>query len=170
MSDGRVYFIRCGVDGPIKIWFSRDVPGRLRQLQTGQPQKLRVLRAMRGDPALEAWLHRRFAAHRLDGEWFAPHPELLSYIIDNTLAPDERPRPVPTPAQRAADAFPMTPMDREELARQARAVREMLAAKAPKKTAEQFAREASNENAARLVEQADVLRDCAAAQRRRESR
>ncbi len=100
MSRGRVYFIQMGDDGPIKIGLSVNPARRRRQLQTGQPERLRVLRAMAGDKALEAFLHRRFAAHHIADEWFRPHREILRYIIDNTLAKDE---------SRAAVAPPPSP-------------------------------------------------------------
>lgn len=151
-DDGFVYFIQGQDDGPIKIGFTRDVAGRLRQLQTGHHDRLRVLRSMRGDKALEAWLHRRFAAHRLTGEWFTPHRDLLRYIIDNTLADDERARASrrkEIEARTAAYTPPQPAMAPTDLAQQARTLREMLAAR--KARHEELARKAAAERAAVAV-------------------
>jgi hypothetical protein len=126
--DGLVYFIQSGDDGPIKIGFTRNLAARLRQLQTGHPAKLRVLRAFRGDERLEAWLHRHFAAHRLNGEWFTPHRDLLRYLVDHA-APERRPGRVEAPP--AAPSGPV--LSPEELAAGARAARLALAAKFPRK-------------------------------------
>lgn len=54
----------------VKIGTSRDVPRRLRALQTSSPHALEVLWQGRGGPALEAHLHERFATRRVRGEWF----------------------------------------------------------------------------------------------------
>jgi hypothetical protein len=75
-----VYFIG-GEDGPIKIGFTTELPSRLRSLQNSSPVPIRLLAAVHGDRALEAEYHRRFAAHRLHGEWF----ERASVIIDELV-------------------------------------------------------------------------------------
>lgn len=131
MSRGRVYFIQAGDDGPIKIGYTENLPARIKQLQTGQPQRMRVLRSMSGDRALETFLHRKFAAHRMAGEWFHPHRDILRYIIDNTLAKDERSATQTAQSRQTSDTAPpgAAPMPRSELARRAREVREQLAAK-----------------------------------------
>lgn len=66
-----VYFIRQGVAGPVKIGVANDAVKRLRQLQTNQPIPLKIIRLLEGDRAEEAKLHTRFAAQRLNGEWFS---------------------------------------------------------------------------------------------------
>lgn len=77
-----VYFIRSGgPDGFIKIGVtSGRVEARLSSLQTGNPHKLTVLATIDGGPEVELKLHRRFAAFRVDGEWFRAAPELLAFI------------------------------------------------------------------------------------------
>lgn len=82
---GWVYFIQHGatVSGAIKIGTTQGNPyARLRALQTGAPEPLRLLAAIDGGPLEERALHQRFAAHRLraDGEWFAASAELLAFI------------------------------------------------------------------------------------------
>ncbi len=64
----------------IKIGWSGQVATRLAQLQTGNPDPVRLLATMPGGRALERRLHERFADARLAGEWFAATPELMAYI------------------------------------------------------------------------------------------
>lgn len=71
-----VYAIRCTFTGRIKIGISRGVRVRLAELQTGSPTELEVLATMPGDALDESVIHQSLAAHRLHGEWFAPHPEV----------------------------------------------------------------------------------------------
>lgn len=74
-----LYFIRSET-GPIKIGISVDPTQRLRNLQTAHPHKLELICVIAGGGGLEAEYHKRFAAHRLTGEWFAPHPDILAEI------------------------------------------------------------------------------------------
>ena len=78
-----VYFVQEGDDGPVKIGTAglRNVMSRVGGLQTGNPRKLHLRRVVRGGAGLEVTLQRRYAAHRIRGEWFEPHPELLEIAI-----------------------------------------------------------------------------------------
>lgn len=75
----KIYFI-AALKGPIKIGLALNPRDRLRGLQTSHPKKLRLLADTPGDHGLEASYHHRFAAHRLHGEWFAPHADILDEI------------------------------------------------------------------------------------------
>lgn len=75
-----VYFIQAEQGGPIKIGVCRDPHARLASLQTCNPLKLRILGVVEGVEKDERRLHRRFAATRLQGEWFEPSGELLEYV------------------------------------------------------------------------------------------
>jgi hypothetical protein len=79
--DGRadLYIIQSAA-GPIKIGISVNPRGRLKGLQTAHPWKLSLLCVIPGGCALEAQYHARFAEHRLHGEWFSPHPDILAEI------------------------------------------------------------------------------------------
>lgn len=73
-SAGRIYFVRSGSRGPVKIgWTSGPVELRVAELQCGNPETLRVCHVIE-DMAKsdEAALHRRFASLRIRGEWFDP--------------------------------------------------------------------------------------------------
>jgi len=74
-----VYFIRSG-DGPIKIGIAQDVEKRRRSLQTAHPAPLVTLATTDGGFQKERAYHRKFAKHRLEGEWFAPHADILAEI------------------------------------------------------------------------------------------
>lgn len=59
-----VYFIG-EEDGPIKIGVSKDPVGRLRNMQTGNPRRLRVEHVLLGDMALEKLLHEFWEPHAI---------------------------------------------------------------------------------------------------------
>lgn len=73
-----VYFIQQGNDGPIKIGYAADVEKRLATLQVGNPTPLNLLGVHKGTMKTEKELHKRFAEHRLSGEWFVPTPEIYN--------------------------------------------------------------------------------------------
>lgn len=82
-----VYFIEAG--DYIKIGYSRDPIGRLSQIRKGGGTKApdgldtsnaRVLAVEQGTQMDESNLHRRFAEHRVTGEWFQKNERLTHYI------------------------------------------------------------------------------------------
>lgn len=90
-----VYVIQMGHDGPLKIGVAISPQWRLRELQVGNPAELRIVTTFSGGFDLEQALHRKCAAHRMKGEWFHPHPDVLA-IIDAEVR-----RPGRTSAKRA---------------------------------------------------------------------
>lgn len=92
-----VYFVQSGSSGPIKIGFAKNAGVRLRGLQTGSHEKLRLLCAIPGGRALEAALHKAFKDARLDGEWFKPTPALVA--LTREIASTSK---VSKPSRRAA--------------------------------------------------------------------
>ncbi|NML11618.1 GIY-YIG nuclease family protein [Sphingobium sp. AR-3-1] len=89
----RAVYFAAADDGPIKIGATCDVGRRLRELRTKSKQDLRLLAAVDGGMFAEMLYHSRFAAHRLHGEWFVRHPDILAEIA--RLNP---PRPTTTRA------------------------------------------------------------------------
>jgi hypothetical protein len=85
-DDGAVSFLYCiaandaGEAGPSKLGLARDMERRVRQLQTGHPQRLKVwaCREVRADRVryLEWALHAHPALRRVRmvGEWFSIAP------------------------------------------------------------------------------------------------
>ena len=81
---GKVYFIQAGVNGAIKIGYTDNVGKRLKQIQTGNPHKLNLLKVVNGGFDVESSIHKLFSEYRLEGEWFTPSREIMEYIdIDN---------------------------------------------------------------------------------------
>ena len=56
----------------VKIGISKHIEKRIRQLQTGSPQELKLMGQIKSknDRDLEAELHKKYSANRLHGEWF----------------------------------------------------------------------------------------------------
>jgi hypothetical protein len=84
----RVYFLRQGTTGPIKIGFTVDLQGRIAALQTSNPYPVILMGSVPGDQAVEREAHVQFAHLRLHGEWFRPEPELLAFIDDVLAQPE----------------------------------------------------------------------------------
>lgn len=76
-NDTWLYFIQAG-SGPVKIGVARNPIERIATLQTAHYERLRILGCMWSSRSYEGHLHRRFAAHRVSGEWFAPVPEIIA--------------------------------------------------------------------------------------------
>lgn len=80
---GFVYFIQRGGTGPIKIGWTRRIEARLRELQTGNAERL-TLRALAAcSRSYERLVHKILAPFRISGEWFMCHPEVLSCIEEH---------------------------------------------------------------------------------------
>lgn len=79
-AEQQVYFICNPTTSRIKIGISIQPKARLRALETSCGERLELLAVIDGGREMEKDLHRRFAVSRGVGEWFDPHPDLLSYI------------------------------------------------------------------------------------------
>lgn len=77
---GRQVYFAAASGGPIKIGASCDVARRLRELRTKTKQDLGLLAVADGGMFAEFMYQHRFASHRLHGEWFARHPDILAEI------------------------------------------------------------------------------------------
>lgn len=75
-----IYFIKNISNGQIKIGFADSPNKRLTDLQTGSSDRLVLIKSIEGDRAAEAELHKQFALHRLNGEWFTPADEIVQFI------------------------------------------------------------------------------------------
>ena len=80
-----IYFIQAGEKGPIKIGTTRLLIKRYITLQTGNHEKLTLLRVVKGDRKQETHLHKTFRKHQLRGEWYWPCQDVVDYI--NSLPP-----------------------------------------------------------------------------------
>lgn len=85
-----VYFIRCGKTGPVKIGSAINVKRRLGVLQSGNHEKLTILRQAPGDVPEERWLQRHFKARRIAREWFSFDEQMLTIEIPSLGDPEQR--------------------------------------------------------------------------------
>lgn len=70
-TNGYVYLIQGTIIPLVKIGFCREWPEqRLKDLQLGSPDFLRIVGTMRGSRHLEKYLHDYFSIYRHHGEWF----------------------------------------------------------------------------------------------------
>ncbi|MGE0714821.1 MAG: GIY-YIG nuclease family protein [Alphaproteobacteria bacterium] len=77
-----IYFVQAA-SGPIKVGFSHRPYARFGALRAGNAERLTMLGCMPGTLRDEAELHDRFAASRVNGEWFRPDDALVKFIADN---------------------------------------------------------------------------------------
>jgi hypothetical protein len=75
-----VYFIRCGVDGPIKIGTAGDAHQRLRDLSCASPYPLSLIGTIAGGQPLERRIHKALRDFRIHLEWFRPERRVLDFI------------------------------------------------------------------------------------------
>lgn len=78
---GYVYFIADAKLRHVKIGFSKNPWARVKEFQTGRPEKLAVVATVKTTEISEASVHDLFAAERMAGEWFA-HSRKLSAVIN----------------------------------------------------------------------------------------
>lgn len=86
----RVYFIATADEQFLKIGCSVDVESRLKNLQTSQHARLRLLGIIEGDEEVEAQWHRRFRHLRQSGEWFRYTGDLRDAIQSEVAVPERR--------------------------------------------------------------------------------
>tara|TARA_B100000035_G_scaffold269211_1_gene242999 strand:- start:370 stop:675 length:306 start_codon:yes stop_codon:yes gene_type:complete len=71
MNKDSLYIIQSDVTGMIKIGRSKDPQKRLKQLQTGNPNKLKLIVEFKEQGWKEKILHEKLNKYRLEGEWFS---------------------------------------------------------------------------------------------------
>jgi hypothetical protein len=80
----KVYFLKCNLSGKIKIGRTKGKRSdRIQALSGASPGGLTLLGIIEKD--IENELHKKFAKHRLNGEWFEPVEEILDYINQHSL-------------------------------------------------------------------------------------
>jgi hypothetical protein len=75
-----ICYFASAQNGQIKIGFTDHPKSRLKALRTAHGRGVEYLAHAYGGRIREAAYHFQFAPHRLHGEWFAPHPDILSEI------------------------------------------------------------------------------------------
>lgn len=79
---GHVYLILNVALHQVKIGKAKNVTRRLKGLQTSTGADLALLASFEADDATaaERSLHEKFAAHHINREWFAMHPDILAHF------------------------------------------------------------------------------------------
>jgi hypothetical protein len=54
-------------------------------LRSASFEPLELLGLIEGTAARERELHKRFSVHRIGGEWFLPHEDILTYFNENSV-------------------------------------------------------------------------------------
>ena len=72
-----------GAPGVLKIGFTTNVAGRFSNLRASVPMELSVLGLLRASRDVERDLHKRFAAHRLRGEWYRDINEIREFFASD---------------------------------------------------------------------------------------
>ena len=75
-----IYFIQAGENGPIKIGNAQNPRDRLKDLQVGNHETLRLIATIPGGPDREREIHRDLEVFCYRGEWFCPNGEVFDYI------------------------------------------------------------------------------------------
>lgn len=84
-----IYFARAAT-GQIKIGSTGYMEDRLAGLRGQSPVAIDLLLVIPGDRRREFQYHAQFAPHRLHGEWFDPHPDIIAEITrlrSNSMVP-----------------------------------------------------------------------------------
>jgi hypothetical protein len=86
-----IYIIKIKGRSYVKIGYSIDPQKRLKELQTGNHQKLELLKVFDGSRELEYEFHTLFAGNRVQGEWFNYNrgPSLLKFCVLALLQNDK---------------------------------------------------------------------------------
>lgn len=76
-----IYFITEGNSiNYVKIGYTNNLNRRLRELQIGNPRKLKPYFVIKGNYQLEQEVHKEFKDYRSIGEWFHFSAFILDYI------------------------------------------------------------------------------------------
>lgn len=99
-----IYAIQCGEGGPIKFGVAKNPAERLRELQTGCPERLRLLVSVNIQHRCERIIHGWLREERVRGEWFSPGWKAKSVLEDLTIraaiGPEDQTDPDPDKYER----------------------------------------------------------------------
>lgn len=78
-----VYFAQARADtATVKIGFTEDIVKRQQNMSVSTPGGVAILASLPGNRDTEEYLHDKFSAHRLGGEWFRFSEEIRDFIRD----------------------------------------------------------------------------------------
>jgi hypothetical protein len=78
-----VYFAQARIDPTtVKIGFTDDLAVRKKNLSVSTPGGIAILAELAGNKETEQYLHEKFAADRLSGEWFRCSDQIREFMRD----------------------------------------------------------------------------------------
>ena len=86
-----VYILRAGAAPIVKIGWARNAVQRVKNLQTGHHERLRIIRLIDGPRSIEHWMQEHFADRCITGEWFRFCREMLTVAPDGAVPAEARP-------------------------------------------------------------------------------
>lgn len=101
-TQGHVYFLRSG--NVVKIGFSTNLRERQKSLRTARPEPSFICKVVKGSPATERALHKRFAQYRLAGEWFDLRGDLARHL-EQHIYPIDLPVRIEKPAPPKGEGY-----------------------------------------------------------------
>lgn len=75
-----VYFIKLEETSFVRIGFTNDLEGRVRNLKSSNPHKIRVIGTCEGERQMESYYHSAFKNLHVHGDWFREGPELKKFL------------------------------------------------------------------------------------------
>jgi hypothetical protein len=80
-DDGAGVYVVHSVGAMVKVGATRNMRKRMKSLNTGNPEKLRIVAFLTRDPRDELLFHVLFAATRKRREWFRADAALVAAIL-----------------------------------------------------------------------------------------
>ncbi|OWQ95707.1 hypothetical protein CDQ92_13045 [Sphingopyxis bauzanensis] len=77
---GKFCYFAAAPDGLIKIGYSKNLKMRLTKLRNNHGDDMEILAVATGGIERESAYHFQFGEHRVEGEWFERHPDILAEI------------------------------------------------------------------------------------------
>lgn len=82
---GFIYFITDEEKNLVKIGYSQNPLGRLKQLLTASSSKLKLAKVIKGTRKSEAGYHKLFARWKVRREWFELSEEIKAFIVRDVV-------------------------------------------------------------------------------------
>jgi len=80
-KSSKVYFIKDLSSGRVKIGKAINPLSRLKALQVGSSNELKIIKTITGGIYLEQILHKYFKHLHIRGEWFKPDYEMKGFLL-----------------------------------------------------------------------------------------
>jgi len=84
-----IYFAKAEATERVKIGYAANTVRRLAILRTASPFPISLAREIEGDRLTEGWLHRHYAQHRVNREWFAWQPCMATIQPPSIARPEK---------------------------------------------------------------------------------